>query len=389
MKKNIGLVWGSWEPHAFSGSESANFLKNIDELKIKDITLIPTYFFDNDKEGIRYRDWNNTPDTNRQKDIIIELLNRGISLNYRPHIDPSGFASNYEHKEGKQGSLPWRGLFKNFNPMDKNLHYIDILLNSLSILNNVFKSNLLNEVDIEPIRLDIGAELMESIKKFPSSWLDLLNLVKKEIETNYPILKNRVIFGHNFCHHIEYLKRLDNHTDYFLRMLSDGDEKSNSNLLFVDDMSKENRQELAEYIKNLDMFSISQYMPLDTHKDISDSLMMHENNFIKEILGVELGIDESDLPPFLIGEFGIGILGLSAPNVWNDKEWESASRGNLILKPVEQKYQSKKAIEGMIKYLNSPDSKANSCQLWISGEPYNVLGSPITSELLTQYWNSF
>ncbi len=389
MKKNIGLVWGSWEPCAFSGVKSADFLRNIDELNVKEITLIPTYFLENYNDGIRYNDWDKTPNLYNQKKIIIELLKRGITLNFRPHVDPAKFSFNINNGGDTPGSLAWRGLFKNFDPMDKNLHYIDMLLSSLDVLQSAYESPEIILEQTAPIRLDIGAELMESVKCHPASWIELLQFIKKEIKQNYPILENRVILGHNFCHHFEYLKRLDNHSEYFSRIISNENVHSNSHLLFVDDMSRMNRDNLAAYIKNLDVFSISQYMPLDISENIDEVLMYHEKNFLNEILGVELAIKETELPTFLIGEFGVGILGLYAPNVWDRDEWTAASKGNLILSQTEQKNQSKTALTGMIKYLNNPESKAKSCQLWINGEPYDVLGSPITRETLRNYWNSF
>ena len=74
--------------------------------------------------------------------------------------------------------------------------------------------------------------------------------------------------------------------------------KKEQDLLFVDYMPEENRLLLGEFIKNLDSFSISQYMPMDifspadlkstniatTAEDVRDALLTHEQTSSRRFL---------------------------------------------------------------------------------------------------------
>jgi len=380
--EDVGVVWASWNPAHFSGTSYTHFMDKVDEYGIKRVTLIPTYFIDTYTEGIRYEDWENTPNLELQSDTIIALINKGVRINFRPHIDPLQFSwSGASSTSTDPGTLGWRGVFSQLDPMNQAQNYKKVMINSLEVLKNVITA--IDEAKLkEPIRFDLGAELMESTKQFSPSWVNLLAFVRHEIDVNYPELKGKVILGHNFCHHIEYLERLPNHyNDYFARVLGDGDVDSNRNLLFVDDMQTSNKKALAEYIKGLDTFSVSQYMPMDifgsegstTPENVRDALLEHETNLLNEILGAELGITREEMPPFQIGEYGMGIRGLAAPNVWDRAEWVDAGHEDALISYDEHQIHAKTAIDGLLLYMKDPRSVANSFQIWMSGAPYDIL----------------
>lgn len=87
-------------------------------------------------------------------------------------------------------------------------------------------------------------------------------------------LKNNVILGHNFSHHVQYLMEIEDHSEYFSRIVSGGSFENYPNLLFVDDMASTQRQDLADYIKALDIVTVSQYMPMDAITPIVDNTVV-------------------------------------------------------------------------------------------------------------------
>lgn len=380
--EDVGVVWASWNPSHFTGTNYTHFMNKVDEYNIKRVTIIPTYYMDTYSEGVRYEDWVNTPDLDIQSDVVIALLNEGVRINFRPHIDPLQFSwAGASSSTANPGTLGWRGVFDQLDPMDNGQNYKEVIVNSLEVLKTIVTS-VDETLIIEPIRFDIGAELMESTKNYAESWVQLLAFVRYEMETNYPELDGKVILSHNFCHHIEYLKRLENHyNDYFSRILGDGDVDSNQNLLFIDDMSSGSKSALAEYIKGLDTFSVSQYMPMDifgtvgstTPENVRDALLLHEANFLDEIIGTELGISEEEMPPFQIGEYGMGIRGLAAPNVWDRAEWVEAGHEDALISYAEHQIHAKTAIDGLLLYMQDSRSVVNSFQIWMSGAPYDIL----------------
>lgn len=379
---DVGVVWASWNPDHYSGSNYTHFMSKVEEYNIQRVALIPTYFIDTYSEGIRYQDWVNTPDLDMQRDIILELLNKGVRVNFRPHIDPLLFSwEGASSDTADPGALGWRGVFDKLDPMNPNHHYKDVMINSLEVLKSVLTDPSVAELK-EPIRFDLGAELMESTKNYADSWLELLQFVKSQISTNYPELIGKVILGHNFSHHIEYKRSIPNHyNDYFARILADGDVASNENLLFVDDMTQSNIDALADYIRGLDTFSISQYMPMDivgtvgqtTPEDVRDALLIHEENFLDEVMGNGFGISRDELPVFEIGEYGMGIRGLAAPNVWDRAGWVDAGNADALISFDEHQIHAKTAIEGLLLYIQDSSTVANTLQIWMSGAPYDIL----------------
>ena len=224
---------------------------------------------------------------------------------------------------------------------------------------------------------------MMSVKLYTSEWVELIEYVREKINAN-PEMKENVLIGYNFCHHIEYLIEINDNDDYFSRIVGSGvTHEARQDLLYVDDMTEANKKLLGEFIKNLDSFSISQYMPMDifnptdvtsntvptTAEDVCNALVQHEQNFLQKVLIGKLGIAPDEIPPFHVGEYGMGIKGLSAPNVWDRTKW---SDNELVSYEAQQKH-VQIAIEGLQLYMQDERTVANSLVIWISGAPYDFL----------------
>ena len=360
-----------------------NFFTEGGEYGARRMTFIPTYFLDTYQEGIMVNGKNTlTPD--QQAEIMAEALKMGVSLNYRLHIDPQRFAPEAGSYSKVDTSVPgsqwWRGEFTKVNPMGDD--YIAMIDQGFESLEKTFQ--LIGNTKLsEPIRFDIGAELMTSIKNYTKEWNELVEYCKAKRDAS-PALRDNVIIGYNFCHHIEYLIEIENHDDYFERINGTGiTYKERQDLLFVDDMPEENRLLLGEFIKNLDSFSISQYMPMDifspadlkstniatTAEDVRDALLTHEQNFIQKILIGKLGIAPDEIPPLHLGEYGMGIKGLTAPNVWDRTAWTDNELATLEA----QRKHMEIAIKGLLMYMQDERSVAKTLALWISGAPYDFI----------------
>jgi len=388
--EDIGVVWTSWHPAHFTGTGRTTFMNKVDNYNIKRITLIPTYFIKTYAEGIKFSfDGSGpaatyTPTLETQKSIILELLNKDVRINFRPHIDPAQFSLESTSGSDNPGDIGWRGVFDQLNPMDYN--YPEMIMQSLEVLKDVLNDPSCPELK-EKIRFDLGAELMMSTKNYPSQWGHLLQNVRDRLASpGYEKVAQNVVLGHNFCHHIEYTEYVQEHysdTDpdaYYNRIFGDGDGSSRPELRFVDDMTATNISYLADYIKGLDAFSISQYMPQDifsdggttTPADVANALLTLEDDFINYVIKEQLGISEADIPEFHIGEWGIGIRGLAAPNVWDRAEWVDAGHEAKLLTWEEHQQEVPVAIEGLMQYIKT-SPRAKSLAIWMCGAPYDIL----------------
>ncbi len=409
--QKIGILWSSWSVSNFANHE--DYIAIMEDWGIEYVSLNPTYFMDTYAKGI-LTEWNGetvTPTIANQKEIIKALIAHGFYINYRPHVDPIIYAMPEGNDRSTwstdPGGLDWRGKFDKLDPTDPKLGYKEkIILPGLKMLAEAIReSNQAGIKLVTPIRFDLGAELMNSMLNYPQHWIDLCQEVRNLLNTTYKDVKDQIVIGHNFCHHIEYLLRLDGHLDYFTRIMADG--VPDYSLLYLDrpGVTQETRNLIGRYIAGLDEMSLSQYMPLDiftpagqttTPEQVEQALYWHEDNFIKESLIRECNLKPEELPVLHIGEYGMGWRGLNAPNVWDIPAWEKAGRASMILSEAQQKADAAIAIDGIIRYVEDPsDTQYRSFLLWFGGKPYDVLNinsysnwyNPPAAESLREYWS--
>lgn len=384
----VGIVFCGWNKYNYLEDPDLNYKMNYfgsgSSYGFERMTFIPTYYLDTYSEGIQLNNIN-TLSPDEQANIISAALKKGVRMNYRLHIDPYRFSpegiSKYSTVNTSiPGSQWWRGEFTEVNPMSSD--YIAMINEGFETLEKTFAKTG-NITLAEPIRFDIGAELMTSVKLYTQEWCELVEYCKAKRDAS-PALKDNVIIGYNFCHHIEYLIEMEGHSDYFGRINGTGvTYKDRQDLLFVDDMPEENRKLLGDFIKSLDSFSISQYMPMDmfasadlkstnvatTAQDVCEALLTHEQNFLQKVLIGKLGIAPDEIPPFHLGEYGMGIKGLTAPNVWDRTAWQDSE---LATYEAQQRH-AEIAMAGLMLYMSDERSVAQSLALWISGAPYDVI----------------
>ncbi|WP_027395913.1 CBM35 domain-containing protein [Aquimarina latercula] len=403
----IGLLWTSWDESHFANYQS--YIDQLDSWGVEYISLNPTYFINTYEEGIvtTLNGTTKTPTIDTQKAIIKELIARQYYINYRPHLDPIKFAMPEGSERDNLNTIPggqdWRGKFNLLDPINPTIKYKEtIILPGLQMLAEAIREQ---GTPITPIRFDLGAELMDSTLNYPESWVTLQNEVKNLLQTTYSDIAEHIVLSHNYCHHIEYLLRLPNHAEYMDRI--EPNQRLNPDVQFLDrdGVTYETLLRIGQYIAGLDEVSISQYMPMDiyaadtastTPKNVENALDLHGENFIYEILINELGIAAEDLPALHIGEYGMGIRGLTAPNVWDADAWQNAGSGSLLLNDTEQKRQAAIGIDGIINYVGKNNTNYNSFLLWFGGAPYDLIGineysnwyNEAAANSLRNYWNT-
>ncbi len=284
------------------------------------------------------------PDLERAVNAALDV---GLTVVIKPHLDPPSPSDAPESHTWRKGA-PWRGYF-DVDPMCKDYRE-GVIGRSLKLLSRALAAR----PSAAPVRLELGAELMNSVAYGATRWEELLAWAKTERRRLG--LNGRVLLSHNFEHHFEIPG------DVVLRM------------------SPEGRRALARYIKGLDAIALSQYMDLTaalpaaerdsrlpTAQEVAQALTRHERRFREDILVKALGLRPSEIAPLHIGEFGVGVGGLKFPN-----EWSGA------LTPAQElalALEIARGHEGLTRYLALSEGRTvRSAVLWTVGRHYDVFG---------------
>lgn len=383
----IGVLWSSWDPSHFQNYPS--YIDKMQDWGINYVSLNPTYFIDTYEEGIATSLWGTTktPSIGLQKNVIKELIRQGFYINFRPHLDPIKYAmplgETRDQWNTNPGGKDWRGKFDRLDPTNPTIGYMDkIILPSMRVLAESIREA---GAPAQPIRFDLGAELMDSMLHFPKQWNKVLRRVRRTLNTDYRDVKEHIVIGHNFCHHLEYLLRLPRHRNYLQRINPSQTVDVESLYLDRPHVPDDHKQLIGRYISGLDEMSISQYLPLDifnqssypkqtTPNQVAESLRHHESHFINEVLIAELGLTREEIPVLHIGEYGMGWRGLVAPNVWDTAAWGEKGASDLLLGEATQKAHAAIGIKGVIQYMKQEHTEFRSLLLWLGGKPYDVIG---------------
>ena len=310
------------------------------------VSFVPTYAY----VGLNRIDTGNGPTYEELRSAITLALRSGLAVVLKPHLDPPLYEPGNDpftsENHSWRANTPWRGFF-DVDPMS-SAYREGIIMRSLRMLSEVFDS-LKGKEGILPVRLELGAELMNSVVSYPGEWERLLARARREIRRLG--IRGKVLLSHNFSHHFEMPE------DVVLRMGGPG------------------RAALARYIRGLDALALSQYMDLTilvprserrlpAPEEIASALLRHEREFRDTILIGYLGLRPDEIPPLHIGEFGIGRGGLRHPNLWAGET--TAGQKKQLMHEVAL------GMEGLVKYLAL--GGAGSAVLWVTGGMYDVFG---------------
>jgi len=344
----LGVSYGGWKgDYTYASRQLARFK----EIGFQVVSFVPTYAY----VGLDKIDLAAGPTPAELARAVEQALRAGFAVVIKPHLDPPIYGPRFDryHTENHSWRVhcPWRGFF-DVDPMS-DAYREGIVFGSLRMLKQVFTS-LGAAASGASVRLEVGAELMNSEVLGPERWVEVLAAAKQERQRLG--LEKRVVLSHNFTHHFE---------------IADD---------FVGRMSPARRKALHDYILGLDALSLSQYMDLTaavpsaergkrlpTADEVAQALRQHEQAFREQILTGALGLAPGEIPPLHIGEFGVGRGGLQHPNVWDGAA--SPAEEQQLAREIARGH------EGLLRYLAAPDGRtARSAILWVTGPHYDVFG---------------
>ena len=343
----LGITYAGWKGDYRA---AAKRLETIKAIGFQIVSFVPTYAY----VGLDKIDLAAGPDAAELGAAVEAALRAGFSVVIKPHLDPPAYQPGFDPFKSENDSwrvmCPWRG-FYDLDPMAVDYRE-GVVFATLRMLKDVL--DRAGPAAPTPVRLEVGAELMNSVVYTPERWEQLLAAAKKE--RHRLGLDGKVALSHNFTHHIEIPE------DYVGRM------------------NAQRKKALARYIRGLDVLSLSQYMDLTaavpaadrfnrlpSAEEISQALLQHEKDFRQKILIGALGLKEKEIPPLHIGEFGIGRGGLRHPNLWAGAA--TAEQEKQLAREIARGH------EGLLRYLALPEGRtAKSAVLWVLGQHYDIFG---------------
>jgi hypothetical protein len=342
----IGVSYSGWRG-GFADAEQR--LARFRAVGFPIVTFIPAYAY----VGRNRIDLTSGPTGDELAAAVALALRDGRAVVLKPHLEAPVLSPGYRRADSDNQSwraeCGWRGFF-DLDPMTADYRE-GVVLAALRMLKQALAGV---DPGAPPVRLELGAELMDSIVAFPERWQALLAIAKQERRRLG--LDGRVLLSHNFSHHFEMPE----------------DE--------VERMTPAGRRALGRYIAGLDALALSQYMDLTvavpagerrtrlpTADEVAAALRQHEGDFRREILGRALGLRPAQIPPLHLGEFGIGSGGLKHPNLWSGLGSPDEERALAA--------QIARGHEGLVRYLAQDQGRtARSAVLWVTGPHYDVFG---------------
>ena len=343
----LGITYAGWKGDYRAAGKRLDAFKAIG---FQIVSFVPTYAY----VGLDKIDLAAGPDAAELGAAVEAALRDGFSVVIKPHLDPPAYQSGFDPFKSDNHSwrvmCPWRG-FYDLDPMAADYRE-GVVFATLRMLKDVLERA--GAAATTPVRLEVGAELMNSVVYTPERWEQLLAAAKKE--RHRLGLDGKVLLSHNFTHHLEIPED------------------------FVGRMTAARKKSLAKYIRGLDVLSLSQYMDLTaavpaadrasrlpSAEEISQALLQHEKDFRQNILIGALGLKDKEIPPLHIGEFGIGRGGLRHPNLWAGAA--TAEQEKQLAREIARGH------EGMLRYLALPSGRTvKSAVLWVLGQHYDIFG---------------
>jgi hypothetical protein len=342
----LGVTYAGWRGEYEHAPQRLAAFK---EIGFRIVSFVPTYAY----AGLNKIDPGSGPDAAELRHAVEAAERAGLGVVIKPHLDPlqyrPGFDAFKSENDSWRVACPWRGFF-DVDPMSDD--YRDgVVFTALRAVKAAVDSL---GAAATPVRLEVGAELMNSVVYTPERWVELLAAAKQE--RHRLGLDRLVVLSHNFSHHFE---------------IPDD---------FVGRMDVARKGALAKYIRGLEALALSQYMDLTaampaadrghrlpTADEVAAALVQHEKTFKQQILVGALGLRPGEIPPLYIGEFGVGRGGLRHPNLW---------AGDAT--PAQEKELAREIArghEGLVRYLALPEGRTvGSAILWVTGPHYDIFG---------------
>jgi hypothetical protein len=343
----LGITYAGWKGDYRAANKRLETFKSIG---FQIVSFVPTYAY----VGLDKIDLAAGPDAAELGAAVESALRGGFTVVIKPHLDPPAYQPGFDPFKSENDSwrvmCPWRG-FYDLDPMAADYRE-GVVFATMRMLKEAIERA--GQATPAPVRLEVGAELMNSVVYGPERWEQLLAAAKKERRRLG--LDGKVALSHNFTHHLE---------------IPDD---------FVNRMTAPRKKALGRYIRGLDVLSLSQYMDLTaamppadrgtrlpSAEEVAQALRQHEQSFRRDILIAALGLKDKEIPPLHIGEFGVGRGGLRHPNLWAGAA--TAEQEKQLAREIARGH------EGLLRYLATPEGRTvKSAVLWVLGQHYDVFG---------------
>ncbi|HEY7373906.1 MAG TPA: hypothetical protein VIF57_17230, partial [Polyangia bacterium] len=260
----LGITYAGWRGDFRAADKRIDTFKRIG---FQIVSFVPTYAY----VGLDKIDLAAGPDAAELGAAVEAALRAGFTVVLKPHLDPPAYQPGFDPFKSENDSwrvmCPWRG-FYDLDPMTADYRE-GVVFATLRMVKDVL--DRAGAGVPTPVRLEVGAELMDSVVYTPERWVELLAAAKKE--RHRLGLDGKVALSHNFTHHLE---------------IADD---------FVNRMNAPRKKALGRYIRGLDVLSLSQYMDLTaampaadrgkrlpSAEEVSQALLQHEKDFRRNIL---------------------------------------------------------------------------------------------------------
>ncbi|HEY0714555.1 MAG TPA: hypothetical protein VGF45_17855, partial [Polyangia bacterium] len=353
----IGVSYSGWRG-GFADAEKR--VATFSSVGFALITFVPAYAY----VGRNRVDHTAGPTADELAAAMTHALRAGRQVVVKPHLEPLVHRPGYQRATSDNHSwraeTGWRGFF-DVDPMTPDYREGVVFTNLRAVKQAISAAEAAGvaAASMRPIRFELGAELMNSIVEFADRWQALGQAARAERKRLG--LDGRVLFSHNFSHHIEIPEDQ------------------------IDRMSPRARAALARYLSGLDALAVSQYMDLTvampkdelpvagkgrlpTVDEVAEALRTHERNFRTNVLQGALKLPAKKIPPLHIGEFGVGAGGLRHPNLWGGPARTAEQERQLAAEVA-------RGHEGLVRYLSEDKGRtAETAVLWVTGPQYDIFG---------------
>ena len=294
------------------------------------------------------------PDAAELGAAVEAALRAGFSVVIKPHLDPPAYQPGFDPFKSENDSwrvmCPWRG-FYDLDPMAVDYRE-GVVFETLRMLKDVL--DRAGPAAPTPVRLEVGAELMNSVVYTPERWEQLLAAAKKE--RHRLGLDGKVALSHNFDAPHRDPRGLRRAHE---RAAQEG----------AGPLHPRSRRPVAVAVHGPDGGGAgrrSLQSPPERGGDLTGAGAAREG-LPAEILIGALGLKEKEIPPLHIGEFGIGRGGLRHPNLWAGAA--TAEQEKQLAREIARGH------EGLLRYLALPEGRtAKSAVLWVLGQHYDIFG---------------
>src|SRR4051812_12646621 len=168
----LGITYAGWKGDFRAAPKR---LETIKAIGFQIVSFVPTYAY----VGLDKIDLAAGPDAAELGAAVEAALRAGFTVVIKPHLDPPAYEPGFDPFKSENDSwrvmCPWRG-FYDLDPMTTDYRE-GVVFATLRALKEAL--DRAGAAAATPVRLEVGAELMNSVVYTPERWVELLAAAKK------------------------------------------------------------------------------------------------------------------------------------------------------------------------------------------------------------------